>query len=259
VCARKRRLVAEGDPQPHVFAGGRGGRRLSASGLNRRTLYEHRLGRLAGHAWRISAKRADVGRWTCLMTSEAEAGPRGRCAGLRPVGSRESSGERHRPRQTNAAAAEHSARPSVPVRSAGSSRCWIAPGPTVSWMTSTLLLLCLQARESWLTGTDRFVGGAMVLHRRGREAAVVASVGVTPGVPERSCLCDWNGVQWLLLLGAGAVRRALRRPRAAVRNSSPLAACALLSTAGVNHDRRDWARWHGTGLTPHGAPATGGS
>jgi hypothetical protein len=50
-----------------------------------------------------------------------------------PLLARDSSGERHRPRQTKAAAAEHSARPSVPVRSAGSSRCWIAPIGAARW------------------------------------------------------------------------------------------------------------------------------
>jgi hypothetical protein len=37
-------------------------------------LYEHRLGRLAGHPWRISAKRADVGRWTCLIDQRSRSG-----------------------------------------------------------------------------------------------------------------------------------------------------------------------------------------
>jgi hypothetical protein len=73
--------------------------------VRRGTPYEHRLGRLAGHAWRISAKRADVGRWTCLITSEAEAGPHGRCAGLRPVESRERESEPRRSREVKAAVA----------------------------------------------------------------------------------------------------------------------------------------------------------
>jgi hypothetical protein len=34
-------------------------------------------------------------------------------------------------------------------------------------------------------GADRPVGGARVLHRRGRGVAVAASVGVTPGVPDQ--------------------------------------------------------------------------
>jgi hypothetical protein len=42
-------------------------------------------------------------------------------------------------------------RASGSVRPRACHRRYVAPAPTVSSMTSTLLLLCLQARESWLT------------------------------------------------------------------------------------------------------------
>jgi hypothetical protein len=49
-----------------------------------------------------------------------------------------------------------------------------APAPTVSWMTSTLLLLCLQARESWLTLME--AGLSRVKHRMPAAEAGIVSV-----------------------------------------------------------------------------------
>jgi hypothetical protein len=63
----------------------------------------------------------------------------------------------------------------------------VAPAPAVWSMTSTLLLLCLQARESWLT--VELTGpsaGPRVLHRPGRGVAAAASVGVALRVPKQS-------------------------------------------------------------------------
>ena len=75
--------------------------------------------------------------------------------------------------------------------SRGSRECRIAPAATVWSTTPTLPLLCLLRRGSWLNdGADRPVAGARVLHRRGRLAAVAASVGVALRVPNREVVAS---------------------------------------------------------------------
>jgi hypothetical protein len=77
-----------------------------------------------------------------------------------------------------------SVRDRSPTTAAATSRGWLLRTSTGSLDDGAeAAALLLAARERANDGADRPVGGAEVLHCRGRRAAVAASVGVTPGVP----------------------------------------------------------------------------
>ena len=81
-----------------------------------------------------------------------------------------------------------------------------APAPAV-WSTAPTLLFCLPPAGNLANdGADRPVGGAGVLHRRRRGAAVAASVGVTADVPQQQCRAPL-GTPMLLLLARSSTLR----------------------------------------------------
>jgi hypothetical protein len=70
--------------------------------------------------------------------------------------------------------------------------------PEVSSTTSAVLLLWMQAGESWLQRSRP--GSAKVLHRLGRGAAAVASVGIALRVPNCQCRTARSGRSRVLQL-----------------------------------------------------------
>jgi hypothetical protein len=81
-----------------------------------------------------------------------------------------------------------------------SATSWLVCTSPAVWTTAPrLLLFCLQPAGNLANdGADRPVGGAGVLHCRGRRAAVAASVGVTPGVPQHKCSAAPSGLMHCL-------------------------------------------------------------